>query len=77
MNEEVELVEVPADSIEAMAENIKKISEVVTKLTQSGLTERALLVLLRDYTQLPMNTIKTVITGLKDLDYYLQDEEVA
>lgn len=54
--------------VEILAENIQAISEGMTKLRSGRLNERALLVLLRDATNLPMKDIRYVLNALDQLE---------
>lgn len=56
--------EVPA---EVIAQSIKKIADAVDKMNASGLTRRAIVVLLRGACGESTSTIENVLDGLNDL----------
>lgn len=59
---------VPAEEPEEnLADAIKKISEGMEKLTRSGLTRKAVVVLLRDHTKVGKKEIERVLGGLAQL----------
>ena len=68
-SDKTEVVEVPVEAIEAMAESINQISDGVTKMFSSGLTERAILVLIKDSCGQNVNMlqIKKVIRAIETL----------
>lgn len=62
-------------NIETIAEEIKKVSDSIKALKNGPLEERAIIVLLHDYTGLPKNVIKKVLSGAEDLaQFYLKEE---
>ena len=71
-SEKTEVVEVPVEAIEAMAESINIISSAVQRVMTAGLSERALLVLLKDQcgSHVTINQIKRVLRALENLDTY-------
>lgn len=56
--------EVPAEII---AQSIKKVADGYSRMKKSGLTERAIVALLKDATQMGTGDIKKVLAGLDDL----------
>ncbi len=57
---------------EVLASAIVDIAKAANEMKRSRLTERAILVLLKDKTGVPMEVIKTVLNGAADLDSYLK-----
>lgn len=66
--EEVEATLEAGVTITVIAESIVAIAEGAKKLTNSGLNQRAILVLLKDATGVPMTDIKKVLHGLESLE---------
>lgn len=64
------------EMVEALYEvrdEIKKFADIGKKLKATGLKERAILVLLRDMTGLPMTQVKAVLLALENFgDEYLK-----
>jgi hypothetical protein len=52
---------------EVLADAIVRVSEGVAALNKSGLNQRAVVVLLHDYTGLPMTAIRRVLNALPEL----------
>lgn len=72
MNAAVKTVEPTADDYKRIAESILRVGDVGKRLAASGLSRRAILVLLRDATNLPMGDIKLVLDALPQLSkFYL------
>lgn len=57
----------PEDPQLTLAADIRKISESMKRLTNSGLTKRAVMILLKHDTGLSLRQIEAVIDGLDDL----------
>jgi hypothetical protein len=55
------------ESTEILAEAIVRIGEAMEKLKQNGLNDKAILVLIHDYTNLPKRDIKLVFDSLRKL----------
>ena len=58
----------PPESKVILAEAIVNIGKSAKKLSQSGINEKGVIVLLHDGTKLPKKTIKLVIDSLKQLE---------
>ncbi len=58
------------ETTEILAEAIVRISEAFDKLLQSGLNEKAIIVLLQDRTKLPQRDIASVLEHLRTLAGY-------
>lgn len=65
----VGMAEVPT---EIMAQAIVDVANAAKKLANSRLTKRAILVLLRDETNLPMRQIEIVLDAAANLDKYVK-----
>lgn len=56
--------------LEVMAAEIIKLSKAAQEIANSKLEKRAILLLIRDITKLPLETIDQVLTAAKDLETY-------
>lgn len=63
----VTLTEGNPEPVEIMAQAIIRISDAMLRISNSGLSERALVVLIKDYSGVPQGDIRRVLTALKDL----------
>jgi hypothetical protein len=62
--------------VDELRADLDKINEGLQKIRESGLTEKAVLLLMHHYTGLPQKTIKAVMDGLMEIeDYYFEDSE--
>lgn len=61
-------VQVAADSLRAMADNIATISDLGRAIKNSGLNRRAIVLLLEDMTKVSMNNINKVLDALPELE---------
>jgi hypothetical protein len=60
--------------VEIIAQSIKKIADAVDKMSASGLSQRAILVLLRDASGENMRSIQNILKGMRQLrELYLRD----
>lgn len=58
----------PPESKEVLADAVVNIGKATKKLLSSGMNEKAIIVLIHDYTKLPKSTIKTVLHSLPQLE---------
>ena len=66
----------PDPELEEIRTAIKKVSQVGAKLTKSGLTERAIILLLHDLTGVNKRDIKTILENIGNLKaVYLNESE--
>ena len=64
---DIKMVEVSADSIEAMADNIALLSRAAKKLSERY-EKRAVVALLREYCNVNKDNIWNVLTALESMD---------
>ena len=57
----------PPETTEVLAEAIVRLGEAARKLRADGLNERAIIVLLNDYTKIGKKDIKIVLDGMRQL----------
>lgn len=67
MAKKVEIVEVDAVGPKVLAEAIVRLDEAANKLMKSGLTRRAIYVLLKDLAGVSIGHIEMVLQGLTEL----------
>lgn len=64
------------ESIVLMREDLYKIQDTITRLTNSGLRHDTIVILLHDHTKLPKGTIKKVLAGLEEIPLkYFKEED--
>lgn len=60
----------PPETTEVLAEAIVRVGEALAKLKESGLNEKAIIVLVHDHTRIAKRDIKTVLNSLATLRGY-------
>lgn len=69
-NIKVNVNEANAPDLDLLANSIIEIADAFRKIQNSKLTERAILVLLQDYTGLPKGQIKTILDAVPRIAKY-------
>ena len=64
----------PADTLEAMAENINTIATHVNHALSSGLKRETIVLLIHEKTKIPKGQIKKVLEAFENLDDYVDME---
>ena len=64
-----------AETSEEISDALCRIAEAAEKLLSVGLTERAIVVLIRDKTSLPLSDIRAVLHALTSLTDYVRSDD--
>ena len=64
------------EKVTELRDELTAIRESVNKILDSGMKEKTVLILMKHYTGIPQNKIKTILDGLHDLEleYFGADE---
>lgn len=76
MTQTQENIKTAQETVASLADEIEKLCEAAHELSNSGLTDETIVLLLHDHSKVGKRDIKAVLHSLKNLGYYLKPRNV-